>query len=80
MPPNNHWKDFSYSRPVTGASFIPRFSENDYAANGWIRPNPDVIPIQPRPVTRPLPPPSNHEMVIGMFFDLSSTCVILCLS
>lgn len=66
-----------YFRPVTAASFIPRFSENDYAANGWIKPNPDVIPIQPRPVTRPLPPASNHEMVIGTFFHLPSLVILL---
>ena len=68
---------FEHFRPVTSASFIPRFSENDYAANGWIKPNPDVIPIQPRPVSRALPPASNHEMVIGMFFHLPSRVILL---
>lgn len=57
---------------MTASNYIPRFSENDYAANGWIRSEPDVIPIQPRPVTRiassrPIPPASEHEMVIGKF-------------
>ena len=28
--------------------FIPRFSENDYAANGWIRPESAAIISQPR--------------------------------
>jgi type IV secretory pathway VirB4 component len=33
------------SRPVTTANYIPRFSESDYAANGWIKSDPDVIPL-----------------------------------
>ena len=55
---------------VTSASYIPRFSENDYAANGWIRTDPDVIPLQARPPTRThivqtIPPAAQHEMVLG---------------
>jgi hypothetical protein len=30
---------------VTTATYIPRFSENDYVANGWIKTDPDVIPL-----------------------------------
>ena len=67
---NEELIEFDDSRPVIGASYIPRFSENDYAANGWIKSDPDVVPIQPRPVTRisssrPLPPAAEHEMVVG---------------
>jgi len=32
----NYFKDFLY-RPITTTNYIPRFSENDYAANGWIK-------------------------------------------
>ncbi len=55
---------------MTTANYIPRFSENDYAANGWIRSDPDVIPQPPRPPTRvhvsqTVPPASEHEMIVG---------------
>jgi hypothetical protein len=33
-----------YFRPVT-TNYIPRFSEHDYVANGWIKAEPDVIPL-----------------------------------
>ncbi|CAF0967377.1 unnamed protein product, partial [Rotaria sordida] len=36
---------FTETRPVTTTNYIPRFSENDYVANGWIKPEPDVIPL-----------------------------------
>ena len=61
---------FTDPRPVTSASYIPRFSENDYAANGWIRTDPDVVPLQARPPTRAhiaqtIPPAAQNEMVLG---------------
>ncbi|CAF4323230.1 unnamed protein product, partial [Rotaria magnacalcarata] len=36
---------FVYLRSVTANNYIPRFSENDYVANGWIKSDPDVIPL-----------------------------------
>ncbi|CAF4736945.1 unnamed protein product, partial [Rotaria magnacalcarata] len=33
---------FVYLRSVTANNYIPRFSENDYVANGWIKSDPDV--------------------------------------
>ena len=37
---------FVYLRSVTANNYIPRFSENDYVANGWIKSDPDVIEIE----------------------------------
>jgi hypothetical protein len=34
-----------YFRSITTANYIPRFSENDYVANGWIKTEPDVISL-----------------------------------
>ncbi|CAF4735521.1 unnamed protein product [Rotaria sp. Silwood1] len=36
---------FTETRSVTTTNYIPRFSENDYVANGWIKPDSDVIPL-----------------------------------
>jgi hypothetical protein len=30
---------------TTTTNYIPRFSESDYVANGWITPEPDVISL-----------------------------------
>ncbi len=45
---------------MTATNYIPRFSENDYAANGWIKFDSDVLQqnnhpqtiIESRPATR----------------------------
>lgn len=55
---------------MTTANYIPRFSENDYAANGWIKSDSDVLISQARPATRipssrALPPAAEHEMILG---------------
>jgi len=40
----NYFKDLRL-RPITTTNYIPCFSENDYVANGWIKSDPDVIPL-----------------------------------
>lgn len=40
-----HLCDF---RPMVTSNYIPRFSEGDYVANGWIKSDPDVI-LLPQP-------------------------------
>lgn len=37
--------DLCYFRPMVPSNYIPRFSEGDYVANGWIKSDPDVIPL-----------------------------------
>ncbi len=58
-------------------NYIPRFSENDYAANGWIKSDPDVVHLQSQPAprppsSRPIPPASAHEMIVGSLFSSNS--------
>lgn len=43
----NHLQKNTVSRPVHASTYIPRFSENDYVANGWIKSEPDVISLAP---------------------------------
>ena len=43
----NHLRKRTVTRPVQTSSYIPRFSENDYVANGWIKFEPDVISLVP---------------------------------
>ncbi|CAM2722578.1 unnamed protein product [Rotaria socialis] len=40
---------FTETRSVTANNYIPRFSENDYVANGWIKSDPDIIEIETSP-------------------------------
>ncbi|CAM2705980.1 unnamed protein product [Rotaria socialis] len=40
---------FTETRSTTVNNYIPRFSENDYVANGWIKSDPDVIEIETSP-------------------------------
>ncbi len=49
-----------FSRPVTTTNYIPRFSENDYAANGWLKSDPDVIPL-PQPNIDIETSPKQHD-------------------
>ena len=35
----------SLFRPAPTSHYIPRFSENDYVANGWIKSEQDVFPL-----------------------------------
>ncbi|CAF0975911.1 unnamed protein product [Adineta steineri] len=51
---------FTETRPVTTATYIPRFSENDYVANGWIKSDPDVILI-PQPNVNIDSSPKSHD-------------------
>ncbi|CAF1299404.1 unnamed protein product [Adineta ricciae] len=36
---------FTETRPAPTSHYIPRFSENDYVANGWIKSEQDVFPL-----------------------------------
>ncbi|CAF3226496.1 unnamed protein product [Rotaria socialis] len=40
---------FTETRSVTANNYIPRFSENDYVVNGWIKSDPDIIEIETSP-------------------------------
>ncbi|CAF4489324.1 unnamed protein product [Rotaria socialis] len=49
FPGNMNSTRFVYLRSVTANNYIPRFSENDYVANGWIKSDPDIIEIETSP-------------------------------
>ncbi|UJR36580.1 hypothetical protein I4U23_029299 [Adineta vaga] len=52
---------FTETRPAPTSQYIPRFSENDYVANGWIKSDAEIFPLPQSNIDREVSPKPHDQ-------------------